>query len=77
MAAKRSAGSRKPARNPVVSDDRLDDLRFYWSRLTDIQKDRLYNVVAKLAESNEAQAGVRDEDMPRVVLYDPRTKTMR
>ena len=76
MAGKKRMGSRKPARNPVNIDKRLDDLRFYWSRMTDDQQDRLYDVMAKLVEHNLAGGDINDDDMPRIVLYDPRSKTM-
>jgi hypothetical protein len=76
MAAKKQAGSRKPARNPVHADQRLDDVCFYWSRLTETQRDRLYTIVAKLCENNESNAGAKEENQPRIVLYDPRTKKM-
>jgi hypothetical protein len=76
MAAKRETGSRKPARNPVTPDRRLDDIRFYWLRLTETQRDRLYNIIGKLCENNELSMGGKDEEMPRVVLYDPKTKRM-
>jgi hypothetical protein len=77
MAAKKKTGTRKPARNPMPADERLDDICFYWSKLTEKQQDRLYNVVAKLSENNETMEGVTEDDMPRVVLYDPRTKKMQ
>jgi hypothetical protein len=77
MAAKKKTGTRKPARNPAATDPRLDDVCFYWKMLSETQRDRLYNVVATLATNNEKTDDTKEEDMPRVVLYDPRTKKMQ
>ena len=76
MAAKKKTGTRKPARNPTAADQRLDDICFYWTMLSDTQRDRLYNVVATLATNNEKIQDTKEEDMPRIVLYDPKTKKM-
>lgn len=76
MAAKRERGTRKPDRNPEVADQRLDDIRFYWTRLTETQRERLYQVVARLVENIETITDRPAEEMPRVVLYDPKLKKM-
>jgi hypothetical protein len=76
MGAKKQTGSRKPARNPVAPDQRLEDICFYWWSLTETQRDRLYNTIAKLSENNESLKDLKEEAMPRIVLYDPKTKKM-
>ena len=76
MGLKKQAGSRKPARNPILADQRLEDICFYWSRLTETQRDRLYTIVAKVSENNESNMGAKPEDQPRIVLYHPKTKKM-
>jgi hypothetical protein len=77
MAAKKKTGSRNLARNPTIADQRLGDIGFYWSMLTDSQRNDVYNAVAKLHTFNESYEEIESGESPRVVLVESKRRSRK